>query len=223
MGAVLYLTDGLASCLWGCHGKEHVIENMVGRAESNSRAAFRLIEFGQYDEALSLIRNIAEIANLIWLFYVDPIHIRAWLDLPEKEREKQYSPIKVRLKLESQGSVVPHDEDSYRELCRAAVHPDPRVRPQAHNKNGIPTTGGYFQERAYIDCITRLAWSLASVAGPAAKLAIVSQEIAAMIVVEVASLIDAVTAVPAYAEEVSGSSKRLQDFSALIDETVRKK
>ena len=62
-----------------CHGKAHVIENLVGRAESNSRAAFRLIEFGQYDEALSLTRNVAEIADLIWLFYVDQTQIRVAL------------------------------------------------------------------------------------------------------------------------------------------------
>src|SRR5262245_7319979 len=63
LGTLLSLLDRMASCFWGCHGKEHVFEDLVGRAVSASLAALRLIEFGHYDEALALIRGIAEIGK----------------------------------------------------------------------------------------------------------------------------------------------------------------
>ncbi|HEX7361904.1 MAG TPA: hypothetical protein VF283_15540, partial [Bryobacteraceae bacterium] len=223
MGTLLSFGDGFASCIWGCHGKEHVIENLVGRAVSNARAAFRLIEFGHYDEALSLIRNIAEIANIMWLFYNQPAHIRSWLDLPEAERNREYSAVKVRLKLESIGATIPCDRDEYRDLCRAAVHPDPQVRPQAHNQNAIPTTGGYFQERAYVDCVSKLASSLASAIGPAAKVALLSKEIAEHIVSTCVSLLHATPTFSTQLEEISGCSKRLLDLTLAVDKNVRMK
>jgi hypothetical protein len=65
LGTLLLVLDRFASCFWGCHGKEHVIEYLVGRSVSCARAALRLIEVGHYDEALALTRSIAEIGNLL--------------------------------------------------------------------------------------------------------------------------------------------------------------
>lgn len=109
LGTLLSLLDRMASCYWGCHGKEHVIEDLVGRAVSSSRAALRLIEFGHYDDALALTRGIVEIGNLMWLFYIKPDELRDWIDISEKERRSRFSPLGVRKAIEVAGSVIPHD------------------------------------------------------------------------------------------------------------------
>ena len=182
LGSVLSLGDRLASCYWGCHGKEHVVEYLVGRTVSNAYAAMRLIEFGHYDEALALVRNIFEIGNLTWLFFVEPSDIRRWLDLPEKKRRSTFSALEVRRKLESLDSVTPHHQGDYSDLSEVAVHPNPKTTPQAHNHYGIPTLGGYYQQQGQIICINKLAWAVASVVGPAAKIAILERERAEEIV-----------------------------------------
>lgn len=129
LGTLPSLLDRLASCFWGCHGKEHVLEYLVGRSVSSSRAAIRLIEFGHYDEALALTRGLAEIGNLMWLFYVKPEELRTWIDLPEQERRSRYCPPGVRKAIEGAGSVIPHDQFDYAWLCEIAVHPTPKTHP----------------------------------------------------------------------------------------------
>jgi hypothetical protein len=133
------------------------------------------VDFGHYDEGLSLTRGIAEIGNLMWLFYIQPGELRAWVDLPNKQRRSRFSPIGVRKAIEASGSMVPHDQSEYAWLCEVAVHPTPTVRPQAHSRHGIPTLGGVYQEQAQIECLTRLAWALASVGGPAGKMALIER------------------------------------------------
>lgn len=223
LGQLLFVSDAFASCLWGCHGREHVIENLVGRAVSNTRASFRLIEFGHYDEALALIRNLSELGNLVWLFYMDSSHIRLWLDLPEKERRKKYSAVGVRLELESVGASIPHDQNDYANLCETAVHPNPNARPQSHNSNAIPTTGGFYQESGYTECIRKLAWTFSSVVGPAAKLAIIPRDKAEVIVNLSASVARAMAAIPEDTAETSNSSRRLLEVTQYVDGFRRKK
>ncbi len=176
LGNLMSLADKFASCFWGCHGKEHCFEDLVARAVSGARAAFRLIEFGQYDEALALLRTLAEIGNLMWLFYNDQGHIRLWIDSPEG-RKREYTPVKVRLKLEALSVPIPHDKDEYAELCDIGIHPNPNFRPNARNAHRIPTVGGFYQESQYIDCICKLSLALAKVAGPAAKVAILRGDV----------------------------------------------
>jgi hypothetical protein len=182
LGTLLSLLDRMASCFWGCHNGEHVIEDLVGRAVSASRAALRLIEFGHYDEALALTRGIAEVGNLMWLFYVKPEELRLWIDLPDKERRSRYCPPGVRKAIEATGSVVPHDQFDYAWLCEVAVHPTPKIRPQSHNLHNIPTLGGIYQAEGQIASLVRLAWAVASVGGPAAKVALLERSCAEAIV-----------------------------------------
>jgi hypothetical protein len=222
LGTLLSLLDRMASCYWGCHGKEHVIEDLVGRAVGASRAALRLIEFGHYDEALALARGIAEIGNLMWLFYIKPDELRDWIDLPEKDRRSRYSPLGVRKAIEAAGSIVPHDQSDYAWLCMIAVHPTPNVRPQAHNHHGIPTLGGVYQEDGQIECLTRLAWVLASVAGPAAKLALIERPRTEVIV---EASIRVVEELPDSENEdkVSQSSEDILKKSKWLDRALRNK
>jgi hypothetical protein len=222
LGTLLSLLDRMVSCFWGCHGKEHVFESLVGRAVSASRAALRLIEFGHYDEALALTRGIAEIGNLMWLFYVKPEELRLWIDLPEKERRSRYSPPGVRKAIEAAGSVVPHEQSDYAWLCEVAVHPTPKIRSQAYNLYRIPTLGGVYQEHGQIECLARLAWALASVGGPAGKMVLIEQSRAQAIV---EASIRVAEGIPGSEDrtDLSGSSEEILEKTKWLDRFLRKK
>jgi hypothetical protein len=222
LGTLLSLLDRFASCFWGCHGKEHVIEYLVGRSVNCARAALRLIEFGHYDEALALTRSIAEIGNLIWLFFIKTTAIRDWIDLPEKERRFRYSPVAVRKAIEQAGSVVPHQQAEYAWLCEVAVHPNPQTTPQSHNIHGVPTLGGVYQERGQITCLTQLAWAVASVSGPAAKLAVLERSHAETIV-EAAIRVVKGLPVSDGEPEVTRSSEEILQKTRWLNQSHRKK
>ena len=125
LGRVLELLDLMASCYWGCHGREHTIEHLVGRTVSYALAASRLINMGHYDEALSLVRSIAELGNIMSLFMAVPETMREWNDLPEPKRREVFSPVAVRCRLESRGAAFLTGQDEYKFLCEAGVHPHP--------------------------------------------------------------------------------------------------
>ena len=68
LGTALSYLDRIASCWWGCRQDTHIEERLVGKAASNARAALHLLRSGYYDEALGLVRQIGETANLACLF-----------------------------------------------------------------------------------------------------------------------------------------------------------
>ena len=171
LGTVLSLLYRVSCCDWGCHGKEHVFEYLAGRTCTSAHSAYRLIGFGYYDEALSLSRNIAEIGNLVQLFFADNSHIRSWLDLPESKRRVAYGPVSVRKSLEALNTVVPTDRDQYAWLCEVGTHVTPRTLPQAHNVESRPILGAVFQREGWDVAIESLAWSVCTVSAPLAKLA----------------------------------------------------
>jgi hypothetical protein len=100
IGTILSLLDRMVSCWWVCRGGDHLIEYMCGKAASFGRASVRLTQIGFYDEALPLIRTIAEIANLLALFQLEPSSLSDWKSLPEQQRKQQFSPVRVRIRLE---------------------------------------------------------------------------------------------------------------------------
>ena len=104
-------------CYWGCHGREHVFEHLAGRCVSSLIAAERLTTMGYYDECMSLIRSVGEIANLLNMFMFDHTKIRQWLDCSEKERRREFKPYKVREFLEKDDFLVPFTGDHYGRLC----------------------------------------------------------------------------------------------------------
>lgn len=188
LGTVLSLLYRLSCCYWGCHGKEHVIEYLSGRSVTSANAAFRLINFGYYDEAFSLIRQISEIGNLMSLFFVEPNHIRKWIDMSDNERKNKYSPLNVRIALEKLGAPVPTDAKQYEWLSSVGTHATPHTIPQIHNNLAIPVLGCLFQEKGFSKTINALAWVVCTVAGPAAKIAIIERTQAERIVAEVIRL-----------------------------------
>jgi hypothetical protein len=159
-------------CNWGCHGKEHVFEYLAGRVVSNLASAWQLAETGYYDESLSLVRSVGEIANLLNLLWRDDQEIRTWLDSEEREHRKRYAPAAVRARLRKLRCLVPFDDDHYGRLCQLAIHPTPKTRPNAHQDSRQPVVGAVFQPIGFELTAWEMSWALASVAGPIAKLAI---------------------------------------------------
>lgn len=182
LGDILEDMYSLASCHWGCHGKEHIFEYISGRVVTSTNAAVRLIGFGYYDEALSLSRSIAETGNLLQLFMVDNRHIRLWLDAPDQERRKQYSPVNVRRAIEQLGSVIPTDQTTYSWLCEVGTHATPKTKPQSHNSIDLPILGAMCQPTGVEIALNSLAWSVCTVSGPLAKLALIKSTPAKRIV-----------------------------------------
>lgn len=230
LGTALSFLDRLASCFWGCHGREHIIERLVGRCVSSAIAALRLINFGHYDEALSLTRNIAEIGNLMFLFFEKPETIRQWIDSSEKERRSNFAPVKVRQALEALGTGVPTDSEKYGLLCEISVHVNPNTSPQSFNTAEIPTLGGYYQERGYLLCINELAWAVATVGAPGAGIALIPRNNAEEVVDAVVALGEAIGKVLLGEHnaitgltEVSDSSKELLERTEWFDKNIRKK
>lgn len=169
----LYL---FSCCFWGCHGNEHTLEYLAARVSSHVIASRRLIMTGYYDEALSLIRSVGEIANLLNLFWADSTYIRSWLDSEDRSRWKEFRPAAVRSKLEELQWMIPFDEEHYGRLCEVAVHPTPATRPNDYRDDRRPTLGAVFQEHGFIMASWELYWSLAVAAGPIAKLALFPRE-----------------------------------------------
>ena len=192
LGTVVSLLYRMACCHWGCHGREHVFEYLAGRTCTSAHSAYRLIGFGYYDEALALSRNIAEIGNLVHLFFTDNSHIRLWLDLSDKDRRRNYRPASVRATLTSLGAVVPTDKDRYSWLCEVGTHVTPRTLPQAHNKEERPILGAVFQPEGWKVGLDSLAWSVCTVSAPLAKLAMLNHEQAERLFEESISLVEVI-------------------------------
>lgn len=149
--------DAIASCFWGCAGGNHIIEHLLGRVGSFSLAALRLINMGHYDEAFSLIRTNGEIANLLALFSLNIEEANEWYILDDKNRQKKFSPLAVRRKIELHGTQPPMDKDSYKELSAFGTHANPKTPPQIHNLGKVPVSGGRYQEIGYVKCINHLS------------------------------------------------------------------
>ncbi len=222
VGTLLSLLDQMASCLWGCRGGSHAIEHLVGRSVSSALASFRLIEMGHYDEAWAITRNVAEVGNLMWLFFVDPDELHSWLRLSARERRSKFRPVVVRERIEAANSVVPHDRDSYSLMSEVGVHPSPENTPHArHNAYGIPTLGGYYQERGFVESLAQLAWAIASVGGPAARMANIDDKYETRIVDLATNLVRELPNLPG-SDETTDTSEALLARSNFIDSRFRK-
>ena len=109
-------------------------------------------------------------------------------------------------------------------LCaRLGVHPNPKNAPHArHNPYGIPTLGGYYQERGFIESFTQLVWSIASVGGPAARMADIDSKYETRIVDLATHLVQELPNLPK-GDETTGGSHSLLKRSNFIDNKFRKK
>ena len=157
LGTALSYLDRIASCWWGCDGGDHQREHIVGRAVSNARAALLMLRSGYYDEALGMVRQIGETANLLLLFRREDGAFREWADLCDQERRRSYSAVRVRERLEAAGSGMAMGEDLYRKLSGVSIHANPKTVPQGHNALSVPTLGAVFQDGGTLVALNHLA------------------------------------------------------------------
>lgn len=159
LGDALSLLYREACCANGCPGDDddHFGQHIAGRVVSHSLASYQLMCRGYYDESFSLTRNLAEMANLLFLFVSRPESLPDWRNADEKTRRLEYGPLRVRLKLEESGVPVPFDETRYKELCEVGVHLGPQSSPQAHNPWDKPTLGSVLQEAGLVAALNELS------------------------------------------------------------------
>lgn len=157
IGAAFWLLNGIATCEGGCRGGDHVPERIIARAASNAKGARILLQMGYYDEALSLIRQIGETANLIGLFVTVDGTFSEWMDeADERRRREKFGPGPVRRRLQEAGRPLPMTGDLYGRLSGLSVHVNPQTAPQSHNEHQLPTLGGHFQEKGALATLGHL-------------------------------------------------------------------
>lgn len=165
LGTLLSQLYRVACCYWGCRGSEsgHFAEFLTARTVASALAAVRLIGFGYYDEALALVRNVAEIANLMCLFAGKPELVERWVNLGDPDRRREFSAVKVRKLCEEHRLRAPYDQDHYGALCSVGSHANPRVKPGSHNLQDRATVGAIFQQRGFLVALNELALAVVSV------------------------------------------------------------
>lgn len=174
---LLSYLERAATCYGGCLGGDHRIEFLVGRVVSSCQAALLMMSSGYYDEALSVIRSLGEIANLMAMFVAAESEFERWKTLDEKTRRRDYSPVKVRLWLEQHGRVLVIAEKRYAILSSYSVHASPDSLPQAHGQHGNAIVGPIYQEAGFLLCLNELARPMAFIGVFSAKLIGVTDEI----------------------------------------------
>jgi hypothetical protein len=126
---------------------------------------------GFYDEALSLVRSLGEIANLLGLFFWDQNALEEWKRSDRKYRRDHFGPAKVRDRYEKLCPELPMGDESYRVLCELSTHPVPHMLPQKFNQIDHPMTGGLFMQAAgLLVVLNETAGILACIAAFAAPL-----------------------------------------------------
>jgi hypothetical protein len=162
LGTALSLFVQMACCQWGCRGKEHREENLLRRLANYSFGALRLARLGLYNESISMLRSVAELANLIELFTINRDHFNDWHGTPAAERWKSYGPAKVREKIESTGNRPVIDKDTYAALYNVGVHVSPESAKLSHQFDGKVSAGGEFSPMAFLLVLNELALMLSA-------------------------------------------------------------
>ena len=172
LGRTLALLDQIACCAWGCPGTEegHVQHRLIGRGVSSGNAGIELALIGQYDESLATARAIGELANLLWLFFIDSQTMAHWQSLEPRERWGRYRPAEVRRKILALEQPLLVEERDYRLLSEHAIHVTPTTSPNSIGLNHQPSLGGRYREDALLLCINEIAWAVGVLCLPSVKL-----------------------------------------------------
>jgi len=161
LGTALSLIGQVASCAWGCRGKDHIIENLLRRFCNCAFASLRLMACGLYDEALGPARSMAEIVNLLQVFCIDKKHLEEWKQILPKQRLKKFSPVKVRLAIEKHGQIPLISKDIYSKLCENGIHVSPDAIHISHEYENRLYVGGHFALPGFLLILTRLSSTVA--------------------------------------------------------------
>lgn len=160
LGIALTALYEAATCHRKCRGDDHVLEALGARIYNLSCAAYSLISIGFYDEALSLVRSIGEIANLLSLSVNDKPKFLEWLRSTKATRMKEFSPAKIR-ELLAQSGLVLMDKEWYSDLCEGYTHVTPETKPNNFNEEKRNIVGGVVQDKG-VQCAIEQLTSLVS-------------------------------------------------------------
>lgn len=172
LGRTLALLDQIVCCAWGCPGTEdgHLLHRLVGRGVSDGSAGVDLALNGHYDQSLAAARGIGELANLLWLFDINPEALADWQSLEGRERWRKYRPAQVRKKISDLGQPLLVDEPNYALLSERGIHVLPTTSPNTIGLTHRPSLGGVYREKALVVCLNEVAWAIGVLSLPTVQL-----------------------------------------------------
>lgn len=172
LGRTLALLDQIACCAWGCPGTEdgHLPHRLIGRGVSDGSAGIELALNGHYDQSLAAARGVGEIANLLWLFDIDPEAFADWKTLESRERWRKYRPAQVRKRIRDLQQPLLVDEPNYALLSERGIHVLPTTSPNTIGLNHRPSLGGVYREEALVVCLNEVAWAIGVLSLPTVQL-----------------------------------------------------
>lgn len=162
IGTSLNVLYQAATCERLCRGGGHFFERLCGRAYNVSQAALSLAMNGLYDEALSLVRGLGEISNLIALSAVDQGVAQEWIRSDEKVRRRKFSPIEVRRRLERIDPGLMLANKEWYSALSGYAHPSPGMQPGHHGEGEV--IGGSFQKGGLEEAVGEASRALCVVA-----------------------------------------------------------
>ena len=136
-------------------GGDHLLERLAARVYNLASASYSLISIGYYDEALSLVRSIGEIANLLSLSMCDKQQFVGWVKSSKQDRISKFSPVKIRNLLEQSGITL-MDKEWYAKLCESYVHVAPHAKINNFNEDDRNLCGGIVQRNGVEACLDQL-------------------------------------------------------------------
>lgn len=164
-GISLSILYQAGTCHRRCFGGPHILESLSGRAYNLACSAYILICRGFYDEALSLVRSMGEIANLLALSFVDKNAWKKWIQSDTQTRLREFGPGQVRkLLTKHQPSLICADQDWYSKFCESYTHVHPGTKPNMHNNTEQGYVGGMVQDVGITNSIGELTTIAAHVA-----------------------------------------------------------
>jgi hypothetical protein len=162
VGVSLNVLYQAATCHRQCHGGNHMLERLCGRAYNLGCAAFHLLMLGFYDEALGLIRGIGELSNIVILAAEDPEAIQEWINADAKTLRNKFRPAQVRKLLEDRNSQLMYaTRKRYGDLSESYIHVTPQTKPNEHS--GRAWVGGAFQKEGAQKVFGELATVLCNI------------------------------------------------------------
>lgn len=153
--SLLTLTEA-GTCQWGCAGGDHTVENLFRKYCNYGFGAIRLAFIGLYDEALALVRSMAEIGNLLQLFSLDQSQLHAWCQAETRQQRDCFTPYRVRLGIEALGARPIVGQTTYSHLCEMGIHASPETVDLAHGLDGRVYFGGNFSVPGFILVINQM-------------------------------------------------------------------
>jgi hypothetical protein len=144
-----------ATCYRKCRGGSHLLERLCGRAYNITCAAYQLTSFGLYDEALTLVRGLGELTNLVALTALDSKEAQEWINADRGKRIHDFGPAAVRKRLRKVSARhVCMDDEWYAKLSEEYAHVTPQTQPNLHGDRAF--VGMRYEEKGCKETIVSL-------------------------------------------------------------------